>query len=325
MWPGNYSEYLRAKEVEEGKYRRAYQEQQERIAKLQAAADALRNRARRVEQETIHYHYRKIAKKVAREGVVRAKRIERLLESEDYLEKPRLQYKMKLEFLQTPPSGQDVIVLEGVAKRFGDRELFRDVNLILGRGERIALLGPNGCGKTTLLRMIVGEEDASAGTVRLGANVRLGYLSQEQELLDAEQTPLEFIRQVAPLSETQARTFLHYYLFGGDDVFVPIGSLSPGERSRLALGGLVLGGCNLLLLDEPINHLDLPSRERFERALATYEGTVLAVVHDRYFVGRFASAIWCFRHGTIRRHVDLDDMRRGEWGTPSELRRSDRP
>lgn len=316
MWPGNYSEYVRAKEAEEEKYRRAYQEQQERIAKLEAAADALRDKARRVERQTINDHYRRIAKKVAHEGVVRAKRIERLLESEEYLEKPRLHYEMKLEFLETPSSGQDVVILEGVAKRFGERELFRDVNLVLGRGERIALLGPNGCGKTTLLRMIVGEEDASEGAVRLGANVRMGYLSQEQELLDPEQTPLEFVRQVAPLSETQARTFLHYYLFAGDDVFVRIGNLSPGERSRLALCGLVLGGCNLLLLDEPINHLDLASRERFERALATYEGTVLAVVHDRYFVQRFASGLWGFRQGTIRRYVDLGDMRRDRNARP---------
>jgi ATP-binding cassette subfamily F protein 3 len=118
------------------------------------------------------------------------------------------------------------------------------------------------------------------------------------------------MRSAAPLSETDARTFLHYYLFSGDDVFVPIGALSFGERARLALGALVLQGCNLLLLDEPVNHLDIPSRERFERALAEYDGTVLAVVHDRYFVERFATGVWLLDGETIRRYVDLEDARR---------------
>ncbi|NLD75013.1 MAG: ABC-F family ATP-binding cassette domain-containing protein, partial [Chloroflexi bacterium] len=272
-YPGTYTDYAEARATEEEKTRRAYLEQQTRIARLQAAADAARAKARRIEHETIDFHYRKRARKVAREGVVRQKRIERLIESEDYIEKPALHYEMKLEFLETPPSGQDVLILEDLGKRYGDHVLFRDVNLILRRGERIALLGANGTGKTTLLRLIVGEEAPSEGNLRVGANVRIGYLSQEQDNLDWDQTPLEFIRAVAPLSETDARTFLHYYLFSGEEVFVPIGSLSFGERARLALGGLVLQGCNLLLLDEPINHLDIPSRERFERALAEYDGT----------------------------------------------------
>jgi ATP-binding cassette subfamily F protein 3 len=309
-YPGNYSAYAEAKAAEEEKTRRAYLEQEERIARLQAAADVLRSKARRVEHETIHFHYRKKAKKVAREGVVRQRRIERMIASEDHIDKPALHHDMKLEFLETPPSGQDVLILEGLGKRYGDHVLFRDVDLILRRGERVALLGANGTGKTTLLRLIVGEEEPSEGTLRVGANVRVGYLSQEQDNLDWAQTPLEFMRSAAPLSETDARTFLHYYLFSGDDVFVPIGALSFGERARLALGALVLQGCNLLLLDEPVNHLDIPSRERFERALAEYDGTVLAVVHDRYFVERFATGVWLLDGETIRRYVDLEDARR---------------
>jgi ATPase subunit of ABC transporter with duplicated ATPase domains len=173
-YPGNYSAYAEAKAAEEEKTRRAYLEQEERIARLQAAADVLRSKARRVEHETIHFHYRKKAKKVAREGVVRQRRIERMIASEDHIDKPALHHDMKLEFLETPPSGQDVLILEGLGKRYGDHVLFRDVDLILRRGERVALLGANGTGKTTLLRLIVGEEEPSEGTLRVGANVRVG-------------------------------------------------------------------------------------------------------------------------------------------------------
>ena len=116
---------------------------------------------------------------------------------------------------------------------------------------------------------------------------------------------------MAPLGETEARRFLHYFLFSGDDVFVPVVSLSFGERARLALAKLVASGCNLLLLDEPINHLDIPSRERFEQGLAAFEGTVLAVVHDRYFIQRFATGLWSVERGTVRRYIDLEDLRRG--------------
>jgi ATP-binding cassette subfamily F protein 3 len=115
---------------------------------------------------------------------------------------------------------------------------------------------------------------------------------------------------VAPMGETEARSFLHYFLFKGDDVFVPVGSLSLGERARLALAKLVAAGCNLLLLDEPINHLDIPSRERFEQGLAAFEGTVLAVVHDRYFIERFATGLWSVEGDTIRCYIDLEDLRR---------------
>jgi len=309
---GNYTAYAQAVAAAEEKTRRAYVEQQERIARLQAAADAAREKARRIEHETIDFYHRKRALKVAREGVVRARRVERLLASEDYIPKPELTYQMKLEFLKTPRSGQDVVMLEELGKRYGEHVLFRGVNLVLRRTERIALLGANGSGKTTLLRIIAGSEEASEGTCRLGANVRLGYLAQEQDNLDGDLSALAYVRSIAPLSETDARTFLHYYLFSGEDVFVPIGSLSFGERARLALGTLVLQGCNLLLLDEPLNHLDMPSRERFERALADYQGTVLAVVHDRYFVQRYATGVWYLRAGTIRRYQDLEDARRAE-------------
>ena len=142
------------------------------------------------------------------------------------------------------------------------------------------------------LRCITGQLKPWPGEVRLGRGVRLGYMAQEQETLDLAATPLALIRAAAPLDETEARSFLHYFLFAGAEAFVRVEKLSWGERSRLALALLAVQGCNFLLLDEPINHLDIPSRESFERAIARFEGAVVAVVHDRYFIERLATTIW---------------------------------
>jgi ATP-binding cassette subfamily F protein 3 len=193
---------------------------------------------------------------------------------------------------------------QNLARSFGAEDIFSDVTVSIPHGARIALVGPNGSGKTTLLRTIVGEIPALGGRVYLGPSTRIGYLAQEQETLDADANALSTILGAASMSETDARTFLHYFLFAGDEVFVPVGDLSYGERARLMLARMVAQGCNLLILDEPINHLDVPSRERFEQAMTAYDGTVLAVVHDRYFVDRFASAIWVAEGGAVRRYLD---------------------
>ncbi len=309
-YAGNYSAYVQAREREREKAWEVYQDQEERIEQLEEAVRRLKTQAKGIEQETIHYHYRKVAKKLARKAVVHQKRLQRLIESEEHLEKPIQGWQVAIAFDQVPPSGQDVLLIEALTKRFGERTLFEGVNLTLRQGERVVLIGPNGCGKTTLLRILVGAEPPTEGLVRWGANARVGYLAQEQEALPQGSTPLEAVRQVAAMTETEARTFLHRLLFSGDEVFTPIERLSFGERARLHLGLLMLQGCNVLLLDEPINPLDIPSRERFERALASFEGTVLAVVHDRYFIQRFGQAVWAFAHGTVRRFADLADARR---------------
>jgi ATP-binding cassette subfamily F protein 3 len=223
-----------------------------------------------------------------------------MLASEELVDKPGLTWKMKLEFVDTPRSGQDVLYVRDLRMGFGPRVLFEDVNLHLGYGERAVLVGPNGTGKTTLLRCITGALQPWSGEIHLGRGVRLGYMAQEQETLDATATPLELIRRAAPLDQTEARSFLHYFLFAGDEVFVPVGRLSFGERSRLALALLAVAGCNFLLLDEPINHLDIPSRESFERAMARFEGAILAVVHDRYFIERLATTLWLLADGRVR-------------------------
>jgi len=307
-FPGSYSQYAATLEREREQQGQAYREQQEYLARVRGELRKVKGHAKRIEQHTIHYHYRKRAKKVARAAIVRERRLQRLLNSEERLEKPPLAWEMKLDFVQTPTSGKRVLTLKGLGHRFDGRWLFRDVSMPLQRGERVALLGANGSGKTTLLRIISGELVPAQGRVQLGTNVHLGHYTQEQEGLNDAASAYDEIRAVASLSETQARSFLHYFLFAGDDVFVPVASLSYGERARLALAKLVLGRCNLLLLDEPINHLDIPSRESFERALSTFEGTVLIVVHDRYFISRYASALWAIEDGTIKRYVDLEDM-----------------
>jgi len=304
-YPGTYSEYAQAKQREHERTWQQYSDQQERISKLEGAISHWKGQASRIEGETIAFYYRKRAKKVAHQAVIRQRRLERMLQSEDLVDKPVQGWNVKLEFGDAPPSGQDVLVVEDLAKGFGPDPLFHDVNMILRRGERIALVGPNGSGKTTFLRLIVGEQQPDSGSIRIGSGVRVGYFAQEQETLDPDANALEHVQKATGISETEARNLLHLYLFAGDDVFTPARNLSYGERARLALAILILQGSNLLLLDEPVNHLDIPSRERFEQALASYDGTILAVVHDRYFVRRFATGVWGLGSGTMRRYPDL--------------------
>lgn len=253
---------------------------------------------------------RRIAKKVAKKAKAREKKLERYLESQERVEKPKRTWQMKLAFEGPPESGKDVLTLTDVAFGYGGVPLVRGVNQVLRAGERVVMVGPNGAGKTTLLRVIAGQLAPLAGEVRLGTNVRLGYYAQEQETLDPHSTPFETIVEVASMSETDIRSFLHYFLFTGDEVFVPVQMLSYGERARLVLARLVATGCNFLMLDEPINHLDIPSRTEFEQAMLVFEGTVLAVVHDRYFIRRFATRIWAIHGGMFRSYLDLEELQR---------------
>jgi ATP-binding cassette subfamily F protein 3 len=310
-YPGNYSDYVEMKEREQARQLAAYKDQQEFIAHLQGTIAAKKAYAKSIELGTIDFGPRKIAQGIAHRAVIQQRRLQRLVDSEDRIDKPGRTWQIKLEFPDTPSSGRDVLRLDGVAMAF-DRPLFRDVNLTLRAGERIALIGANGSGKTTLARIIMGELEPQAGRARLGAGVQIGYYAQEQENLDPQSTPYKLVRSVAALNQTEIRSLLHYFLFSGDDVFLPVGSLSFGERARLALACLVARGCNFLLLDEPVNHLDIPSRSRFEQAMAAFPGSVLAIVHDRYFIQRFATGLWAIQQGAIRTYVDLEDMRRGQ-------------
>ncbi len=311
VYAGNYSEYEAAKERELEQQWAQWQDQQEEIGRLKSAAAHMRGIAR----------FRKGGKadtgdKFAKgffanrglETVRRAKAIERRVErlqTEDKIDKPMASWQLKLDFGEMPRGGQIVLTLEKLGHAYDGRWLFRNVDQLLRHGERIALVGPNGAGKTTLLRIITGELTPLEGEVRLGANVHPGYMPQEQEVLAPEQTPLELVRSLAPLNETEARHLLHQFLFGGDEVFMPIGQLSYGERARLVLARLVVMKCNCLVLDEPVNHLDIPSRERFEAALDAFPGAILVATHDRAFIDRFATTIWSLDGGAIHVNAEL--------------------
>ena len=169
----------------------------------------------------------------------------------------------------------------------------------LRRGDRIGLLGPNGAGKTTLLRTLVGQIPVLEGAARLGHNAEIGYYAQTHEGLRLEGTLVDEIRQVSHLSEDGARSYLGRFLFSGDDVFKLVGSLSGGERSRVALAKLTLQGANFLVLDEPTNHLDLPARQMLEEILGHYDGTLIFVSHDRYFVDALATRLWILQGGAV--------------------------
>jgi ATP-binding cassette subfamily F protein 3 len=224
-------------------------------------------------------------------------RIDKLL-TEERIERPKASWQMKLDFGAPAHHSRDVLITRNLAVGY-EQPLLTGLNISIRAGQRIALTGPNGAGKTTLIRTIAGRLSPLAGSLKLGATVRLGYMAQEQELLDPNLNALQTIQSVAPFNETEARNFLHYFLFKGDDSLRATRELSFGERARLQLGLLVAQGCTFLLLDEPINHLDIPSRARFEEALASFKGTILAVVHDRYFIERFASDVWTVKDGKI--------------------------
>jgi len=315
-YPGTFEDYILTKVREREKQWAAYKDRQERVARMQAGIRRLSNYAGSIERGTIDFSVRKIAKGIARRATVQRRRLERELEREQ-VEKPRPTWQMKLEFENTPESGQDVLILRDVAVGYEGVPLVHGVDQILRAGERVVLVGPNGAGKTTLLRAIAGQLAPLAGEVRLGANVKLGYYAQEQETLDPESTPFEAIATVAAMSETNVRSFLHYFLFTGDEVFVPVKTLSYGERARLVLARLVATGCNFLMLDEPINHLDIPSRARFEQAMRAFKGTVLAVVHDRYFIRGFATRVWAIHDGTLRSYTDLGQYQRVRMALPT--------
>lgn len=306
-YTGNYSTYWQEKMAERERQWQSYADQRQEIADLTSAARHLRGLAR----------FRKGGKADTKDGFAsgffagrsagtlqRAKNIERRIKrltGEDQIDKPRQDWQMKLEFDPAETGGNDVLSLDDLSVGYGENILLRNLSLRIRRGARVVLTGANGSGKTTLLRTVAGMIPPRAGRVRLGAGVRVGFMAQEQETLDPARSALEIVRSEVASDETDARRFLHYFLFSGDDVFVPVGSLSYGERARLLLALLVVRGCNFLLLDEPVNHLDIPSRSRFEQALAAFEGTVLVVVHDRYFIDKIASEVWSVVEGSVRK------------------------
>lgn len=283
-YPGNYTTYLRLREERMERRMREYEAQQAHIA------------------HTEEFIRRYKAGQRSREARGRQKlldRMERVARPQDFAE-------MNFEFSPVIDSGQVVLSTQRLvagypARQPGDEPnlLARVADLELLRGDRVGLLGPNGAGKTTLLRTIIGELAPLSGQANVGHNVRIGYYSQTHAGLNVERTVVDEIRQVSALSEDGARSFLARFLFSEDDVFKTIGSLSGGERSRVALAKLTLQGSNFLILDEPTNHLDLQSRQFLEEVLGDFGGTLLFVSHDRYFVDALATKVWIIEDGVL--------------------------
>jgi len=310
-YAGNYSEYAEQKIVELEKQQQAYVDQQQQIAQLRVAAAHIRGLTKmrkggkadpaNTDGFSVGFFGNRATKNVAGRAKHIEARIEKIL-TEERIEKPRDSWQMKLDFGDNITLSKDVLTTENLSVGYpGNEPLLENLNLYIRAGQRIALTGENGTGKTTLLRTIAGQLEPLAGTVRLGQTVKLGYMSQEQELLSPQLSALETLQKVASFNETRARHFLHFFLFSGDDPLRPSGELSFGERARLQLALLVAQGCTFLLLDEPVNHLDIPSRARFEESLTQFNGSILAVVHDRYFIEQFASDVWTVKNGKVEK------------------------
>jgi ATP-binding cassette, subfamily F, member 3 len=306
QYEGNYTDYVEQYLSNRERQMQAYKDQVDEIRRLRQDIARTKQHSLQVELTTSSRQpgVRRYAKKVAKKALAREKKLDRFLNSDDRVQKPKESWRMKLDFDDPLHLGRDIFSAENLSVGYqGYSPLLVDLNLSMRAGQRIVLTGPNGQGKTTLLRTIAGVIPPLTGQVHVGQSVRLGYMTQDQTLPDAGSTPVEIIQNLAPINETDARTFLHYFLFSGDDALRTVELLSYGERARLALAVLVVQGCNFLLLDEPINHLDIPSRARFEQALAQFQGAVLAVVHDRYFIERFAAEMWLVDDRSLERIV----------------------
>lgn len=268
---GNYSHYVQQREERFERRQKEYQTQQEFIAK---------------EEEFIR---RNLAGQRTREAQGRRTRLERM----EKLDRPIEHKTLKLSLQTTLRSGDLVLATHDLVVGYPDGlPLFTCPDLDIRRGQRIALLGPNGAGKTTFIKTILGQVKPKGGAIRFGAGVEIGYFAQTQASLNLDASILDEILSVQNLPIGEARNYLGRFLFSGDDVFKPIGALSGGERSRVALAKLTLTGSNFLILDEPTNHLDIPSQENLENVLNNFSGTILLVSHDRYFVDALATHTW---------------------------------
>ena len=284
-YTGNYTEYLEKRTAVYETRMKAWQAQQKEIAR----------------QEAIIATYRRFNReKSIRAAESREKRLEKM----ERLERPQEEGSVRFRFETRRRTGEDVLTLEELKKSYDGRLLFDHLKLLVRAGDRIALIGDNGTGKSTLLKCLVGEEKADAGVIRWGAGVDLGYYDQHQAGLHENKTVLEEVWDRFPrLEQYEVRGALGLFLFTGDEVFEPVHTLSGGERGRVCLTELMLRKDNVLLLDEPTNHLDMDSREVLEAALADFEGTIIAVSHDRYFINRFAEKVCVLEDGRLKEYI----------------------
>ncbi|MBM6976332.1 ABC-F family ATP-binding cassette domain-containing protein [Intestinimonas butyriciproducens] len=283
FYAGNYSYYVEEKERRYQEKLKQYEKEQAKIEQLQAAADKM------------HLWAFMGNDKLHKRAFSMEKRIARLRKTD----KPRKDRKLEIKFGEREFRGDEVMVIKDLKKSFGDRTLFQHVDLEVVGGERIALLGDNGTGKSTLIKMIMGEESPDEGKIRLGPTVKIGYLPQIIHFDRPDRNLVDTMLYAQNCSTQEARDRLAAFDFRGEDVFKSVSALSGGEQSRLRLCMLMDNKINLLILDEPTNHLDLNSREWIEEAVADYTGNLLFVSHDRYFINQFATRIWMLEDGKI--------------------------
>ncbi len=286
MFPGNYSQFAAKKQLIREAKIKEYLNQQQEIKHQEAVIEKLRSFNRE-------------------KSIKRAESREKMLEKMERIEKP-LEDKSELHFTLEPSciSGNDVLAVENLSKAFGEHKLFQNVSFEIKRGEHVAIIGDNGTGKTTLLKILNQVLSADTGSFRLGTKVNIGYYDQEHHVLNMSKNVFDEISDAYPsLTNTQIRNTLAAFLFTGDDVYKLIGDLSGGERGRVSLAKLMLSEANFLILDEPTNHLDIASKEILEKALNEYTGTVLYVSHDRYFINQTATRIMDLVNGTFVNYI----------------------
>ena len=286
VFSGNYSAYAEKRAQMREAQMKAYLNQQQEIKHQEEVITKLRSFNRE-------------------KSIKRAESRVKMLDKIERLEKPsEVASEMKIRLEPRITSGNDVLKVEGLAKSFGSLSLFSDLNFEIKRGEKVAIIGDNGTGKTTLLKILNGVCEPDAGSFSLGSKVHIGYYDQEHHVLHMEKTLFEEISDAYPaLTNTQIRNVLASFLFTGDDVFKRISDLSGGERGRVSLAKLMLSEANFLILDEPTNHLDITSKEILENALNQYTGTVLYVSHDRYFINKTASRILELTGNTLVNYI----------------------
>ena len=274
MYQGNYTEYVEKKKMIREAERKAYENQQAEIKHQEAVIEKLKQFNRE-------------------KSIKRAESREKLLSKVERLEQPEdLQNEMRLLFMPREASGNDVLIAKDLGKSFDGKRLFSHGTFSIQRGEHVAVIGNNGTGKTTLLKILNGLIQADEGEFRLGSKVKIAYYDQEHAVLHMEKTLFDEIQDTYPdMNNTRVRNVLAAFLFTGDDVYKRVGDLSGGERGRVSLAKLMLSDANFLILDEPTNHLDIQGKEVLEEAIRNYEGTVLYVSHDRYFINRTATRI----------------------------------
>ena len=286
MYDGNYSAYALKKAMLRDAQYKAYLNQQREIKHQEAVITKLRSFNRE-------------------KSIKRAESRVKMLDKIQRIDKPvEIDNQMRISLEPRFISGNDVLTVEGLSKAFPGQTLFTDISFEIKRGERVALIGNNGTGKTTILKILNGIVDADAGRFTLGSKVQIGYYDQEHHVLHMEKTIFQEISDTYPtLTETEIRNMLAAFLFTGDDVFKLISSLSGGERGRVSLAKLMLSEANFLILDEPTNHLDIASKEILEEALNSYTGTVLYVSHDRYFINQTATRIMDLTNQAIVNYI----------------------